>query len=1040
MLTPGIFTSRALAEINRQFSELPQFDVYDLVINGAGLQGYFAAIGAAKKGLKVLITDKRSSPGYEIAAKYRLWIGKEGFDSWDNDLIDLFFPGQEQAEIGRQGGEGPNKSLFGDELLLMSGTVRKGMLRNLLLNGVHLLLMTDICGVFSANNRVSGVLMASKHGLFSVKCKNFIDASDNVRFTKKLAGQDITAFKAGFVMELLNVNIPEKKDIEVPAATGVLNNKLILHPGKNAENQVLLEFEFSATGIRFEEIEMRARQIAAGIGKYLTNNHHLFNKAKVHEYASECSISTGDKDFPIPSLSGYFILQGGSGVLTCKEITRMQKRAAELAGELNFDFAGSNYGDLLIAGSLIPFQQIKFESAGEPGLSIPLERCSFPVEKYIKGEERFEVVIAGAGTSGITAAFGASEKGAGTVVVEYFNDPGGTKTLGGVMGYYHGIKDNPFINELEDQSARLTEEIGFTKRAGRKIYLAGRFEKSGGRFIAGTIICGSLIKNKKTEGILCCKDGRLFRVTGNITVDATGDADIAAFAGVLCYHGEKRAGITQNYSQWNITGGNKSPSYPSSDYDLIDISRISELQRGLFLSHYEAHFYNFYPYLTVRESRRIKGLYELNLIDAVEGTHFDDVISAASSDYDPHYFGNSEFTRCGFLLPHSNVVRVEIPYRSVVPDTVDGLLVVGKAFSQSQSTMQFTRMSGDLSILGYHVGQIAADISAKNISVSKYDVSELQKEWFLSGAIPEEFSVKKSGNKLNDFSEINRRIENLALGKPEYLYDCCRLPKGKALPLLTEVFAKANEKNGKVLIAKTMAWFGEPMGNALIAEELEDLFKQEQLAGYPEGYIENYDFIRGREKNLLEGIFWRINQNIALLGLAPDKGSVKIIRHILERTGSGGKMIEWTGNRADYFNSRIDLKIIPFYNRIINLCFYAERNPDSSFCRGLEKLLKDENIGGYITTDYNRTRWRVYGGNLEINIASALARCGSKAGYELLLKYLEDIHFNFKYFASSELGCLTGKKFGYDAGKWKKHLAELRYPRPCRKLVKDKEY
>ena len=1040
MLTPGVFNYQALAEINRQFTEYPQFEEYDLVINGAGLRGYFTAISAVKKGLKVLITDKRTSPGYEIAAKHRLWIGKNGLEKWDSDLLDLFFPDQEKAEIGRAGGEGPDKSLFGDELLILSGTVKKGMLRNLLVNGVHVLLMTEICGLFTGNGRVKGVLLASKHGLFSVKCKNFIDASDNAVFSRELAGQEYEAVKAGFVMEVLNVSCPEKRVIEVSDKTGVINNKVVLHPGKNADNQALLEFEFAVNDISFEEIESYARKIAAGIGRYLTNTLEAFSKAKVHEYALECNIWLSDKSIAAPALKGYYIMQGDQNYLTCSTISEFQKRAVEISGRLNPDSSTGQSRELLIPGSVIPFEQVKFEDPGEPGLSIPLKRCSFSFDKYVKDSKRFEVVIAGGGTAGITAAFGASEKGTRTVVVDYFNDPGGTKTLGGVMGYYHGIKDNPFIDELEKQSARLTEETGFTKRAGRKIYLAQRFEKAGGKFIPGSIICGSLVRNKKVDGILCCKNGRLFKVTGHVTIDGTGDADIAAFAGAVCYHGEQRAGITQNYSQWNIVGGSKPPSYPSSDYDLIDTSRLSEFQRGLFLSHYEAHFYDFYPYLTVRESRRIKGLYELNLVDAVEQSHFEDIISAASSDYDPHYVGNSEFTRCGFLLPHSNVVRIEIPYRSVVPEGLDGLLVTGKAFSQTHNALQFTRMSGDLSILGYHTGQIAADIAAKNTSVAQYDVSGLQKEWFAAGYIPEEFSSGKSGNKINDPDEVRGRVENLAQGKAEFLYDCCRLPKEKALPELKAMFRKTSDKNGKLLIAKAMAWFGEPAGNGLIAGELKDLFEQEQFDGYPDGYIENYDFIRGREKNVLEGLFWRINQDIALLGLAPDNDSIKIISYILNRTDSGGRMIEWTGSRGNYFNSRIDLRIIPFYNRIFNLCFYAERNPDASFARGFEKLLDDENISGYITTEYHLPRWKVYGGNLEMNIASALARCGSKTGFDLLLKYLNDIHFNFKYFAATELRSLTVKNYEYDSVKWANYLSGLNYPQPSVKLIKEKEY
>ncbi len=55
MIAPGCLNGKILAEINQQFSGKSDFDQYDLVINGAGLVGYFAAIIAAKEGKKVLI-------------------------------------------------------------------------------------------------------------------------------------------------------------------------------------------------------------------------------------------------------------------------------------------------------------------------------------------------------------------------------------------------------------------------------------------------------------------------------------------------------------------------------------------------------------------------------------------------------------------------------------------------------------------------------------------------------------------------------------------------------------------------------------------------------------------------------------------------------------------------------------------------------------------------------------------------------------------------------------------------------------------------
>src|SRR5690606_12815575 len=233
------------------------------------------------------------------------------------------------------------------------------------------------------------------------------------------------------------------------------------------------------------------------------------------------------------------------------------------------------------------------------------------------------------------------------------------------------------------------------------------------------------------------------------------------------------------------------------------------------------------------------------------------------------------------------------------------------------------------------------------------------------GYLPDDFSRRKKGNLNEDSTEIKRRITNLAQGKEEYLYEVVRLPKERAIPILKTAYRdRSISAHGRLLLSKALAWFCEKEGNELIEAELKTLFAEEQADGYPDGYVDDYDFIRGREKNVLEGLFWRINQNIGLLAMAGDARPNPAINHIIRNTVSGGGMVERT---TDYYNHRIDLKIIPFYNRILNLCFYAERIPDPLFIPAFEKLLEDEHIGGFLTTDYDKVRWRVYGGMLEIS-------------------------------------------------------------------------
>ena len=116
------------------------------------------------------------------------------------------------------------------------------------------------------------------------------------------------------------------------------------------------------------------------------------------------------------------------------------------------------------------------------------------------------------------------------------------------------------------------------------------------------------MKGRSVDSVLLCENGRLRRIFARLVVDATGDGDIAYFAGAKYKMGDSRMGITQNYSHWDIPFRPKVKNY-NRDYDIIDNTLISEVQRGLYLSHYESHFYDFYPMLAVRESRRPDALH-----------------------------------------------------------------------------------------------------------------------------------------------------------------------------------------------------------------------------------------------------------------------------------------------------------------------------------------------------------------------------------------------------------------------------------------------
>lgn len=1029
MIAPGLLGAGARAEINRQFSGTPGFDTYDLVVCGGGLGGYFAAIAAARAGKKVLLTERRSALGYELTAKSRFFLGKDGFEKFTPELKQLFAPEGEKPEVHHK--KVSADGLIGDELGLLAGSLKKGLLRNALVNKTDVLLMTDVCGLFSENGKISGALLATKQGTYAVKCSNFLDAGELQLFSRNLAGAAPSLAAASFVLEIWNAQNPVRKEVSVAPDLGIAGNRIRLHPGKHAPHQVFLEFSFDAGGLSLDETEHKARKIAEKLGNSLHSLDPTLDKSTIQQLAWECSYKPVSKKLPENRLKSHHILEE-IPVTACADVLKIKESAEKTVKNLKYERQGLSLSLLHLPGTTVPGKSITFSNPGEPGLTIPLQSCSLDWNSLLPDKAAYQVVVAGGGTAGSMAALGALEKGAKTVVIDYFNELGGTKTMCGVMGYYHGYQKQVFFKQQDAEANQLAAAANMTKKTGRMQYLRARTLDRNGAFLGRAILCGAITEGSAVKGVLICHDSALKVITGDVSIDATGDGDLADFAGAPFDIGDSRANKTQNYSQWDIRGAGPIPSNTNRDYDLLNTTKIGELQRGLFLSHYEAHFYDFHPMLAVRESRRIKGVYELDLLDVVEGTHFPDTLALASSDFDPHYVAATEFTRCGFLLPHSNDVVLEIPYRCIVPEKTDGLLISGRGFSQTHNALQFTRMTADLIVLGYLTGQVAADLAWKGVRPRDYDVSALQKEWEALGYYPEGFLSKKAGNALDDEAETGRRIKELSAGKREYLYEVIKLPSRAAVPALKAAFPSSPEE-GKLLIAKSLAWFGESTGSELIAAELESLFREESNGGHPKDFVDNYDLIRGREKNQLEGLYWRINQNIGLLAMSGNPAHSGLIAGILGNTKSGGPMMT---RENDYYDGRIDLKLVPFHNRILNLCFYAERIPDQRFIEPFLNLLKDEHIGGFVTKEAEKTRWRVYGADLELFIASALARSGARKGYELLAGYLEDIHYDFKSFAAGELKKLTGKDYGYEAGKWQEHIAGLSYPRQTVKFGK----
>jgi hypothetical protein len=115
------------------------------------------------------------------------------------------------------------------------------------------------------------------------------------------------------------------------------------------------------------------------------------------------------------------------------------------------------------------------------------------------------------------------------------------------------------------------------------------------------------------------------------------------------------------------------------------------------------------PMPGIRESRRIRGQYVLSADDYRNRRKFPDMIARTSYPIDIHGGGNQEFLCVNPMEPKE---FMEIPFRCLVPETIENLLVAGRCLSSSFVVQSAVRIQPTCRETGEAAG-IAAAYCAK---------------------------------------------------------------------------------------------------------------------------------------------------------------------------------------------------------------------------------------------------------------------------------------------------------------------------------------
>ncbi len=159
--------------------------------------------------------------------------------------------------------------------------------------------------------------------------------------------------------------------------------------------------------------------------------------------------------------------------------------------------------------------------------------------------------------------------------------------------------------------------------------------------------------------------------------------------------------------------------------------QIYDIQRYLieYVPGFEAaYFLKTAPFLGIRETRRINGLYTMTREDIMSCRHFDDAIAVASYPLDIHHpqGGGCTLEWCGDCY--------DIPYRSLIPQKIKNLIVAGRCISTTHEAMSAIRVMAPCMAMGEAAGRAAKQAVRNKVQPAGVDVQKLQQELMNKGA------------------------------------------------------------------------------------------------------------------------------------------------------------------------------------------------------------------------------------------------------------------------------------------------------------------
>jgi glycine/D-amino acid oxidase-like deaminating enzyme len=416
----------------------------------------------------------------------------------------------------------------------------------------------------------------------------------------------------------------------------------------------------------------------------------------------------------------------------------------------------------------------------------------------------FDVVVLGGGPAGIAAAVAAARLGQSTLLVERYGFLGGMGTAAGVTNFcglhanvhgeirqvVHGVADDLLsridrlggLNEPHPLFGKTVAQAYDT--AAYKIAADDLMASPGVEVLFHAQACAVLMDSPRRVKALFVetKSGRR-AVIGRAFIDASGDGDLAAWAGAAFDKGDGAGNFLYPSTMFRVNGVDRQrageawklipqlmqqaeaagryrfprkgaivrPQKSGSEWrvnvtqlanadgramDGTDAGQLSEAEAlgrrqiasvASFLKEVpgfeRSYIVDIAPQVGIRETRRVHGLYMLTESDVLECASFDDTVGVNGWPLELHIHGDVEFRWP--RIPESRGFN-HLPYRMTVPPGFDNLWVAGRCASMTHEAQSAARVTGACFVMGQAAGTAAHIALRSGCTASDVEVGALQ--------------------------------------------------------------------------------------------------------------------------------------------------------------------------------------------------------------------------------------------------------------------------------------------------------------------------